>query len=235
MRVGKRQFAGALILLGACLPGFAQTVQFFPEIDTYVRLTSAIRGYGQVKETRQGGDPTQWEIGPSIDYFVKPLARLRHITTYDLDDRKTRLMVLSIGYRYLPEGDHAPATNRIEPVMTFHAPITGRLLLTDRNRADLDWKAGRFVWRYRNRIEIERTVALRSYHFSPYASAEFYYLSQYEKWSTTALYAGCLLPVRKHFEFNPYYEHENNTGRAPNQQVNGLGLMLNLFFSVRPT
>jgi hypothetical protein len=70
----------------------------------------------------------------------------------------------------------------------------------------------------------------RSYHPAPYASAEVFYESQYGKWSSTNLYAGCLLPVGKHVEFDPYYEHENNTGKHPNQQVNAAGLILNLYF-----
>ena len=51
--------------------------------------------------------------------------------------------------------------------------------------------------------------------------------------SDTAIYAGCLFPIGKHVEFNPYYEHQNNTGKSPNQQLDQLGLMLNLYFSVR--
>ncbi|HXY52665.1 MAG TPA: hypothetical protein VEI01_24685 [Terriglobales bacterium] len=50
------------------------------------------------------------------------------------------------------------------------------------------------------------------------------------KWSTTALYASCLFFVRKHFEFDPYYEHQNITGERPNQQLNQFGLILTLFF-----
>ena len=34
----------------------------------------------------------------------------------------------------------------------------------------------------------------------------------------------------RHVQFDPYYEHENNTGKSPNQQVNAVGLILNLFF-----
>jgi hypothetical protein len=34
----------------------------------------------------------------------------------------------------------------------------------------------------------------------------------------------------KHVELNPYYEHQNNTGKSPNQQLNQLGLILSLFF-----
>jgi hypothetical protein len=45
-----------------------------------------------------------------------------------------------------------------------------------------------------------------------------------------ALYAGCLLPLSKHFQFDPYYEHQNITSKKPNQQLNQLGLILNMYF-----
>ena len=115
--------------------------------------------------------------------------------------------------------------------MTSHLPIKAKLLLTDRNRADLDWSNGSFTWRYRNMLSLERTVAIRSYHLMPYASAEIYYESQYEKVSTTEIYAGTLFPMGKHFQLNPYYEHQNNTGKHPNKQVHGLGLTLNIYMS----
>jgi hypothetical protein len=37
----------------------------------------------------------------------------------------------------------------------------------------------------------------------------------------------------KHFQLDPYYEHENNTGKHPNQQVNAGGLVLNVYFPWR--
>jgi hypothetical protein len=86
------------------------------------------------------------------------------------------------------------------------------------------------AWRYRKRITAERRFTISNYHPAPYASAEVFYQSKYGKWSSTNLYAGCLLPASKHVEFNPYYEHENNTGPHPNQQVNAVGLILSLFF-----
>ena len=54
---------------------------------------------------------------------------------------------------------------------------------------------------------------MRSYHPGPYVSAEVFYESQYQKWNTTALYAGCLLPLSKHFQFDAYYEHQNITSK----------------------
>jgi hypothetical protein len=41
---------------------------------------------------------------------------------------------------------------------------------------------------------------------------------------------GLLVSVGKHVEFDTYYKHENDTGKGPNQQLNALGLLLNLHF-----
>lgn len=48
-------------------------------------------------------------------------------------------------------------------------------------------------------------------------------------WAATRLYAGCLLPLSKHVELDPHYQHENNSGPRPNQQKNGAGLILWLY------
>jgi Protein of unknown function (DUF2490) len=222
----------ALLLLLRCSPTHAQNpaTEFFPEVDAYLKLNSNVQVYFQAKDTREGGDPTQAEIGPSIEFYLKPLLRLKDVTRFDLDDAKSRPLVFAIGYRYVPSPDKA-TVNRLEPVLTFHFPLVAQILLSVKNRGDLDWSKGSFTWRYRNRVTLERRFAIRSYHPAPYISAEFFYESQYSKWSTTALYAGCLLPIGKHVELDPYYEHENNTGKAPNQQINAAGIVLNLLFS----
>ena len=209
----------------------AQSVQFLPEVDSYLTLNSMLRTYFQAKDDREGGDPTQATLGPSIQFYLKPLLKLKRITAYDPDDAKARPLVFETGYRYITAPNAAPE-NRLLMSVTFHLPLTARFLILDRNRADLDWKDGKFSWRYRNKLTLERTVAIYSYHLIPYAAVEPFYESQYEKWSTTSLYFGTLLPVGKHVEFNPYYEHDNNTGKRPNQQVNSVGLAMYLYFSV---
>jgi hypothetical protein len=139
--------------------------------------------------------------------------------------------VLEAGYRYIT-APGAPTENRMLVAATMNFPIGAGFHLSDRNRADLDWKNGIFAYRYRNKLTVERTFAISSYHFIPYVAAEPFYESQYSKWSTTSLYAGFLFPVGKYVEFNTYYEHDNNTGKKPNQQVNSAGLALYLFFSL---
>ena len=221
----------AMIPVFICPHARAQDAQFLPELDTYVQLNQDMRVWLQMKGTREAGVPPQPEIGPSFDYFVKSLPQLIPNSIVDLDQGESRLLILSIGYRYLPAASGAPGTDRMEPVATFQFPLKGGFLVWDRNRFDLDWKGGEYEWRYRNRFQVERGFALGSHRITPYASVEPFYESKYRGWSSTDLYAGFRLPVGKIVVFNTYYEHENNTGKPPNQQVNAAGLAVNLFFS----
>jgi Protein of unknown function (DUF2490) len=220
-----------LLICVLYLPVRAQETQFLPEVDAHLTLNSMFRAYLQAKDDREGGDPTQFSFGPSIQLYVKPLIKLKKVTTFDLDDSKSRFLVLETGYRYITAPGAPPETRLIEAA-TSHFPLNAGFLLVDRNRFDLDWKNNEFSWRYRNKLTLERTFAIHSYHFIPYIAAEPFYESQYSKWSTTSLYAGSLFPIGKHVQFNTYYEHDNNTGKHPNQQVNSAGLALNLYFSV---
>jgi Protein of unknown function (DUF2490) len=221
-----------VFLISFCELAKAQEAEFLPEVDVYLKLNVNFRLRVQALNTREGGDPTQPAIGPYLDFYAKPLIRLRQVTAYDLDEAKARPLVLAAGYNFIdPPG--APSTNRMILTATSHLPMRPGLLLSDRNRADLDWSNGKFNWRYRNKLEVEKPVVIHSYHPAPYASVEVYYESQYQKWSTTEIYAGCLFPIKKHFELDPYYEHQNNTGKSPNSQLNGFGLTLNVFLSVK--
>jgi hypothetical protein len=219
----------AIMFIVFCEAMPAQETEFLPEVDVYVKLNSSARLRGQVQNAREGSDPTQLTIGPDLDFYLKPLIRLKEVTTFDLDDAKSRPLVVSAGYRLLATPD-SPSTNRMELTATSHFPVKRWLLISDRNRSDLDWSAGTFKWRYRNRLDVEKPLAIRSYHPAPYSSVEVYYEEQYQKWSTTEIDVGCLFPLGKHYELDPYYKHQNNTGKSPNQQLNGLGLSLNAYF-----
>lgn len=89
---------------------------------------------------------------------------------------------------------------------------------------------GNFIWRYRNKLEVERTIAVRSYHLIPYVAVEAYYESQYNKWSTTALYAGSLFPIGKFVEFNPILRAREQHRGHTNHPENAVGIALYLFF-----
>ncbi len=100
--------AFAPLILAMALPAGAQTDQLLPEIDAYYKISSPLRIWFQAKETREAGAPTTAEIGPSLDFYLKPLVQLSDITTFDLDDSKSRFFVISVGYRYLPTPNTSP-------------------------------------------------------------------------------------------------------------------------------
>ena len=228
---GRWLLAVVLLVPALTCGAAAQISQFLPEVDAYYKANSELRIWMQAKETYEAGNPVTAEFGPSLDFYFKPTIRLQDVTTFDLNDSNSQLLIFSIGYRYLPYPS-APPTNRMEPLVTFNFPVpkTG-ILISDRNRGDLDWQSGSFTWHYRNRLQLQRDAKIHSYHFQPYASAEFFYESQYSKWAETAIYIGSNFPVRRHVQINPYYEHQNITGTRPNQQYNQFGPMLNLFFA----
>jgi hypothetical protein len=112
-------------------------------------------------------------------------------------------------------------------------PLKAGILVSDRNRIYLDWKNGDFLWRYLNKLELQRGFSIRKFHLIPYLAAEPAYLDQYSKWSTTALYAGSLFPWGRHVQIDTYYEHQNDTSKKSNKQTNDIGLTCNFYFSRR--
>jgi hypothetical protein len=210
----------------------AQTAEVLPEVDVYYKINPSWRVFVQAKDTKEDAKPGQAEVGPSVQYYVNDFLRSKRDKNEHLDDSKSTVLVLDAGYRYLFPSS-SPAENRIRIDETFHFPTLGRLLISDRSREDLDWSEGEFSWRYRNLLTIERDEKIRAYKFTPYVGVEPYYESQYGKWSNTSLYAGVILPVSKHLGFTPYYEHQNNTGGTPNKQLNGIGLLVELYFARR--
>src|SRR5664279_6124011 len=110
----------AFLVCFGCLPAFAQqNVQFLPEVDAYLKLNSMFRVYVEAKDDQDGGDPQQAGIGPSLQLYLKPLAKLKDMRAFDLDDAKTRFLVLETGYRYLWE-PNSPDTNRMLTAATFN-------------------------------------------------------------------------------------------------------------------
>jgi hypothetical protein len=209
----------------------AQDLQYLPEFDANLKVNSLLRLTFEVKGDREAGEQEQFQIGPNVGFYLKPLVRLKDVTAFDLNDAKSRFLVLEAGYRDITAPNAQPE-NRMIVSATSNFPLKGSFLISDRNRADLDWQAGRhFTWRYRNKFSVQRALPVFAYHLIPYVAAEPYYVAQYSKWSTIALYAGSLYPVGKHVQLDSYFEHENNTGGKKNKQDRELGLALHLYFA----
>lgn len=214
-------------VMGPCLAG--QSVQSWPEIDTYLQINSNVRGSFFVAITRENAESSSGEMGPNIDFFFRPLVKLKRITVFELDQSKSRPVMLQMSYRYMPAVEGS-TEHRAGVEATGRYPLVRGVLLSDRNRADLRYIDGVSSWRYRNRLTAERTFAIQGYHFSPYLRAEAFFDSRFSKWSRTALTVGATFPIGKHYELESYYEHQNDTANPPNRQVDGLGYVLSMYF-----
>lgn len=219
----------SFLITGSAALAQSNSFQAWPEIDTFFNLNSKVRLSFFAAKTRENREDTDAEIGPNIDVYVKPLRKADEFVLFELDQSKSRFLMLRSGYRYMPS-TASPTEQRGIEEATARYPLSWSVLMSDRNRVDLRFIDGEFSWRYRNRLSAERDFAIKSYHFAPYLRAEAYYDSRYGKFSRTAETAGCPFPIRKHSEIELYYEHQNDTSKPPNRQVNAIGLVLNLYF-----
>ena len=226
---GAKHFVLLLILcVGASPAAFAQTTsdQFWPEIQGYYSFSSRYRVSFEASRSTDGASYNSLEIGPTLNIFAR---RFVHPVLATNNQANNNFLVFGVGYRYLA-GINQAAENRIELDFTPRFPLFWRIQGADRNRFDLRWIQGSpFAWRYRNRLQVQRTFRLRHFVFSPYAQGEVYYSSSVQSWNKTTFQFGADIPCRKHFGFEPYFEHDNNTGSNP-AHVNAFGLTTDIYF-----
>lgn len=216
------------LCVGFPLLGGAQSTssQFWPELDGYYSFNSRYRLGIIASRSTDGASYDSIEFGPTLNIFTRRFLKPR-ITTNN--EAKSNLLVFGIGYRYLAGINQTPE-NRIELDATPQFPLPWRIQAGDRSRIDLRFIEGSgFSWRYRNRLSAQRTFKVHRFTFSPYAQGEIFYSSSSGSWNKTIYQFGADFPLRKHFDFEPYYEHDNDVGSIPDH-VNALGLTVSVYF-----
>lgn len=117
----------------------------------------------------------------------------------------------TVSYRYLHTeaipGRHvnehrlfADATPRLE--------LGRRLTLVDRNRFEWRRVNGSMMYRYRNRLQLERVVDFRERRLVPYAAYEAFYDTRFRAWSRHQLYTGTRLPLTRSVTLDMFYMHQ---------------------------
>jgi hypothetical protein len=91
-------------------------------VDVNLKLNSTFRTYPEAKDERDGGDPHQFGIGPRLQLYLKPPVRLEEVAKFDLDDTKSRFLVLESGYRYIT-APGAPPENRVRRLIPPSGPV----------------------------------------------------------------------------------------------------------------
>jgi hypothetical protein len=200
--------------------------QFWPEIEGFYSFNPKIRLGVMASRSTDGASYNSIEVGPTLNFFVKRFVRSVLSTP---DEAKNNLLVFGVGYRYLAGINQAPE-NRAEFDFAPQFQLPWGIQASDRNRFDVRFIEGSGTsWRYRNRINLQRTFNIHRLIFSPYGQGEFFYSSSSGSWNKTTFQAGADFPFHKHFVFEAYYERDNNIGSAPSK-VNALGLTAYIYF-----
>jgi Protein of unknown function (DUF2490) len=138
-------------------------------------------------------------------------------------------MLLRVGYGYTAGADGEPATNTLDVEWTWRMPLPWEIHSSDRNRFDLNFTGGEFDPRYRNRIRLERDVALGTSSLTPYAYGEFFYSFNQGHWLKTRVTAGLEVHVWKRFVPELYFQRDYGNGSSGD--VRGFGLVLSIYLN----
>jgi hypothetical protein len=108
--------------------------QFWPEVDTYVKLSPRTRLFliaalSSDQDTRK----LEGEFGPNFDFYLRPFRpQLR-----DIDPAKSKLLTFRVCYRYFPTFvGTTPGENRPIAELTGRFKLPWDVLLSDRSRVD---------------------------------------------------------------------------------------------------
>ena len=112
-------------------------------------------------------------------------------------------------------------------VTKTYAGCMSELLLSDRNRFDLNFSGGDFDPRYRNRVRLDRNVDFGKWALNPYAYGEFVYDFDQGQWIRTRVTGGLELHVWERVVPEVYFQRDFNSGSTGD--VNGFGLVLSIY------
>jgi hypothetical protein len=225
-----RGVLAGLIVLCAGSAAYAQSTQLWPELGVFARLNDNMRFYFLATTVKEEKNSTEGEFGPNLDFYHRPLRDPKRFRGLPLDESKHRFLLLRVGYRYLHSYTGDPEEHRAVLEATGRYPLVAGLLVSNRGRVDLRFIGAENSWRFRNRLSIEREIAIGRVRMTPYGRGEVYYDSRFGEWSRTEWIVGAALPFHKRLEFESYFNYQNDTGGDVNRQVYAIGTVVNVYF-----
>ena len=203
--------------------------EFWPEVNAHIQLPDHWR-LGTFAGLKKGEDFPYQQLyaGIGVGYQWKKITK-PHVENINPD--KEHILVFGGGYERLQTLTSGKADNEnrlaLQAVAGFRP--ASRLLLSDRNRVEFRWVNGVYSTRYRNLAQGEYDLSIHDFHFSPYASAEFFYNGATSSWDQEWYTAGIQWPYKRILMIETYYLRQNCTTCNP-ANLNVGGATINLFF-----
>ncbi len=124
----------------------------------------------------------------------------------------------SLSYRHLHTeavpGRHINE-DRLFADLTPRRNLSKRVVLVDRNRFEWRRVNGQMMYRYRNRVQLERPVSVGEKRLTPYAAFEAFYDSRFRTWTRFQIYTGTRVPLSKHVTLDVFYMHQWDSRAIP--------------------
>jgi hypothetical protein len=236
---GGRVLLRTLLAAGAILVGPARVAraqntvgEVWPELDAYVRLSSAVRLFFMAAPviSRDAKSLSEQQLGANVEMGVAPLAPARRARAQDAD--KLSYLRFRLGYYRIGTHDSSGSSlseRRLIAEVTPRAFLPLDVLVALRGRMDFRWLEEGYSWRPRVRLWIEREGPVGPVVLIPYVSAETFYDSRYDAWSRTYYQTGIAVPVSRRVVPEVYYGRQLD--REPSDKtVNALGVVVTLYF-----
>ena len=212
------------------------TREFWPEIDTWLRLSNRWRlSLFLPLSTNLETKYREGNVIFQVDYAFGKTNFLFFRRLFD-ENRTGLLKPFLVRGGYLTArslGDNGDAYNEKMLFSEFHfrVPLKGRLLMSHRLRTDFRWIGDdhEFSARIRYRLMVEKEIDIKKVSLVPYVNAEPYYDTRYSTVNRVRLIGGATVSwsTRVALEGNITYQHDS---RSSVTNLYALNIILHLFF-----
>ena len=231
-----KSLASALVVLllpgSACRAATPNTEdEFWPEVDAYINLNSTTRlVLVSTFRDNQPGDAWHGDFGAHLNFALKPVFRRELRQRGDVFDK--RFLSFQAGFRYISSlGSGTPyLEHRWVVDCTPRYPLPWNVIISDRSRGEMRFIRGEpFSTRYRNKLQLERDLAIGHLVFTPYLNGEVFYDTRYGAWSQNRYSAGVQVPAGAHMVLETYFLRQNRS-HSTQPHVNVIGLRFRFYF-----
>ena len=196
-----------LLLAVVCIRVAAQEqenedTQLWPDVTVGFKLnpTTTLSLFGTARLGRDLHARITHQLGASVNFRVNNYLNIvpsyRHAWSYPTENRRSQ-------------------ENRYFIDVTPRLPLPKGFMLQDRNRSEVRDINNRVSWRYRNRLQLEKSFLWHEHQLTAYLAGEIHYDSRYSGWNRKQFWAGTRVPLNKHLTLDLHYSRNLDAQARP--------------------
>ena len=229
----KRRLPTAIFVSLAALHSLhaqSSTREYWPEADIFVQDGERLRFILRPEFTlapETGSDKASFTV--FVELALRPVLRTELRNRDDVFRR--RFLTFRGGYRYITGLGGARVNPEHRAILEVNSrfALPARVILSDRNRGEFRFiDRHPFSMRYRNRIGLERDMAIGAIKITPEAFNEYFYDTRYGTLANVRWSAGLQVPAGRYVVLEPYLAWQINK-QSTLRHIRALAFKLNLY------